>query len=216
MQSWHLLGEISLNVSTCIYFIWLIPQLILNFKQQSLSSLSVGMHLLLIFGYWADGIYGFGQHLPWQYRLVTIVGLMALMIEHYQFWRYNRWDIKSRHLFNGITILLLLVFGLSFYLIKFSCSPRFYDFFGVCSWLCWLIFIWPQLFKNFQQRSARGVSMQTVSLALLSGLGDLIAAFTLAWSWPSKAGSLLALFPKFLLWAQCLYYNRYQRANIHG
>ena len=45
--------------------------------------------LCLLLISWCDLIYGFGREMQWQYRMVTVVGLLSLSIQHYQFGRYG-------------------------------------------------------------------------------------------------------------------------------
>src|SRR3989338_11149191 len=85
----HVIGEITLSLSTLIYFFWFLPQIYLNFKRKNTDGLSLWMHGLLLLGYSADLLYGFGRHMQWQYRLVTIVGLICLFVQHIQFGKYG-------------------------------------------------------------------------------------------------------------------------------
>ncbi len=205
---WHIIGEIALNLSSLIYFIWFIPQLMLTFKQRRTSALSLWMHSLLVLGYVADLVYGYGQYLPFQYKAVTWSGLLMLAIEHYQFWSYSQWQRKEKIIFQALTLGLVLLFLSGVYQITLTTrDAQFYNAVGVFSWVCWLSFMWPQVVKNFSNRSAAGVSMQTVLLSLLSSVGDIISAFALAWAWPSKWGALLGVVPKLLLLMQCYYYR---------
>lgn len=208
-MSWSTIGEISLNCSMLLYFIWFIPQLMLTFKHRVTSTLSLSMHSFLVLGYLADLVYGFGQQLPLQYRLVTMAGLSMLAVAHYQFWRYNRWQPQEKKIFQGLTVLFVFLFLSALYQItRLQQSALLYNAMGALSWFCWLSFMWPQCFKNITHQSTTGLSAQAVLLSLFSSLGDLTSAFALAWAWPSKIGPLLGLVPKCLLLMQCYYYRR--------
>jgi len=213
--SLHTLGEISLNISTGIYFIWFLPQLILTFKSRVISHLSLGMHTILVIGYSADLMYGFGQHLPIQYKLVSMVGLILLIIEHYQFWAYKKWQEKDKIVFNALTLFFIFLFFYAIYtLILRTHSPQFYNWIGASSWICWLFFMFPQIWKNFLHQSVEGVSIPSVSLAILSNVGDIISAFCLAFAWPNKIGSCIILLPKFILLMQCLCHTKSHTKKI--
>src|SRR5438445_7099169 len=89
MMTAHTVGEITVNISSLIYFVWFVPQIWLNYRRKNTDGLSLWMHGLLLLGYSADLLYGFGRDMQWQYRMVTIVGLFFLFIQHYQFGRYG-------------------------------------------------------------------------------------------------------------------------------
>jgi uncharacterized protein with PQ loop repeat len=208
---WQNIGELTLNFTTLIYFIWFLPQLLLTFKNQTISALSFGMHTLLLLGYLGDLIYGFGLELPLQYKMVTISGLLILMLEHYQFWVYHFRTSSQKMLYYAVSILLLLLTITGFGLLKVIESESFFNAIGIFTIFCWVLFAVPQLWKNFTTRSVEGISKPSIWLSLVTGAGDIISAFALAWSWPNKLGALIGLIPKCILLLQCYYYKRSER-----
>ena len=46
----HQIGEITLSLSTIVYFFWFVPQIILNYKRKSTAGFSLWMHGLLLIG----------------------------------------------------------------------------------------------------------------------------------------------------------------------
>lgn len=213
-MSFIALGNITLNISTFFYFIWLTPQLSLTFKRKSTEGLSLAMHNLLIIGYIADLTYGFGRNLPIQYRLVTFSGLFALSIEHFQFWRYGHSQRKERVFFLFLTILFAALILLAMFFNKMNYGSReFYNFFGLVALLSWILYLWPQILNNFLSQSTQGVSRQTVLFSLVTSFLDLISAFALEWDWPSKFGTTIILFPKFIILFQYYYFNTYSLKN---
>jgi len=214
----HIIGEISLTLSTLLYFIWFIPQLKLTFKRKNTSGLSLAMHCILMLGYLADLMYGFGQQLPIQYRLVTIVGLISLLIEHYQFGCYGLTNIKEKNRFILISVLLFCLFITILYNITIKTdSKMIYNLAGVSSMLCWLVFASPQILKNYKNNSTKGLSTQFVMLSVLTGILDVISSYALNWAWPSKLGAPLGLIQKFILLSQCYYYRgQLECQNVAG
>jgi len=209
------IGHISLNISTLIYFIWFVPQLILNFKRKTTSGLSIWMHAILFLGYLADLMYGFGQHLPIQYRLVTMVGLVSLCLEHYQFGRYGLKQHRDKLVYTGLTVFFSILF--IFVIINLfidTHSNAYYNVAGFVSSFCWFAFVWPQVIKNFKHKSTRGLSTKFVALAVATGVLDTITAYALNWPLPSKISAPIGLVQKSLLLSQCFYYDRKTKAEV--
>lgn len=201
----HTIGLISLNLSTCIYFFWFIPQLALTFKRKKTTGLSFTMHAVLTIGYISDLLYGFGCSLPVQYKLVSMCGLGYLAIQHLQFVVFNK--LNWRMII--ITMLLLLFLAFSLHSIVFANRSReFFDDFGMVSNICWFSFMLPQIIKNYQQGSAAGLSINFVVLSIFSTVLDAVAAFALGWDWPSKVGAPIAMLQQFILLSQCLNFRR--------
>lgn len=167
------------------------------------------MHGILCLGYLCDLIYGFGLGMQWQYRVVTVSGLISLAIQHYQFGRYG--------LHRGIQVLTYLMFsglcmGLMFmiaWLLVFKSYPRhFYDTVGMLSNILWLSYALPQIVKNFIEKSTLGLSPYFVGIALFLNLCDTTSAWALQWDYPSKVGVCIAwLEDSVLLW-QVIRYAR--------
>lgn len=204
----HTLGEISLTLTAMLYLSWFIPQLMLTFKCRDTSNISLWMHTLLVLGYMADIFYGYGMQMQLRYRVVTVVGLFTLAVEHFQFGRYNKWQKKSKIGFYALTVLLIILFGLLVYHTSFVLhSKECYNIFGFISCLCWFACMWPQFIKNIVKQSTQGFSSKSALMSLFCGVGDIVSAYGLAWSWPNKIGSMLILIPRVLLFMQYYYYK---------
>lgn len=205
----HSIGEISVNASLLIYFIWFVPQLVLNAKRRDTEGLSMLMHALLCVGYSADLMYGFGRHMQWQYRAVTVIGLISLTIQHYQFGRYGLHSHREKGSYIAISLIFIGLFCYAIYNIDATHrSKQFYDLAGVVSSTCWFTYMLPQIIKNFMNKSTKGLSMQFVVLSLLLSVCDIISAWTLGWDYPSKIGAPLTLVKKSILLGQGVYYGR--------
>jgi hypothetical protein len=152
-------------------------------------------------------VYGFGQNLAWQYKMVTIIGLIMLAINYYQCWGYQHWPKivnKQAIIIVGITI----VGYLGYQSIPISNTKFYYNMFGSLSCLCWLSFVWPQVYKNHINKHSNGISKGTTNLSLISGIGDLITAYSLSWPLTSKISFIAILIPKALLVVQIYQMNK--------
>lgn len=215
MISQHMIGEYSLTISSIFYVYWCIPQVVLNFQRKSTEGLSFGLHSLLLTGYCGDLFYGFGLHLPWQYRLTTIVGLISLLIQHCQiaYYGYQK-NLKKTHYFlMTIFIATILLFTL-FHLYHTHYSPHLYDTIGMLNNLCYTLYMAPQIIKNYQRKATTGLSHVFVFLALFLCSCDLTSAYTLQWPWPNLVGSSMELFGNSLLLLQIFYYRRQKPCMI--
>ncbi|MCX7125564.1 MAG: PQ-loop repeat-containing protein [Gammaproteobacteria bacterium] len=209
----HMLGEITLSISTVVYFIWFLPQIWLNFKRKSTKGLSLWMHGLLLLGYCADLLYGFGREMQWQYRMVTITGLFFLLIQHYQFWRYSLNDNKRTRKATHINFILLssMVLILLFYAVfNFTVdhhSKQYYDIAGFISDICWMTYLFPQIIKNYLAKSVVGLSVGFVVIDIILSCLDMTSTFALHWDWPSVVSAFITLFKKGILVSQIVYYR---------
>ena len=201
------LGHLSLNISTWVYLIWFIPQLYLNFKRHDTRGLSLHMHGILSLGYLCDWCYGGGLAMPWQYRFVTLVGLISLAIQHYQWGCYGlhtRWDRRA-YLFWSFVFLIFIFIYVCLTLGFIKISHVNYDRIGMVSNICWFTYMLPQIIKNYVNHSTKGLSFYFVLIALFLNLCDATSAWTLGWDYPSKIGAGIAFFKNGILLAQIFY-----------
>lgn len=205
----HQIGEITLSLSTIVYFFWFVPQILLNYRRKNTEGFSLWMHGLLLIGYAADLLYGFGRHMQWQYRLVTIVGLCFLFVEH---WQIAHYDCKSRaEKWNFFALSLFVVILLIYAIVNFTWlhhSKRYYDFAGLVSDICWMTYIIPQIIKNFRLKSTKGLSVGFVALSVVISCLDITSTFALHWDWPSILSESVALVKKSILIFQMWYYSK--------
>lgn len=206
------IGNISLNISFIIYFMWFIPQIVLNFKRKNTEGLSIFMHSILLLGYLCDLMYGFGCNMQWQYRMVTIVGLISLSIQHYQIGRYGLCHPQEKLFYKILTTLYPLLFIFCFSVIEFSHFEKsIFDELGMCTNVCWIIYGIPQIIKNYNNQSTLGLSTLFVCFSIFLNVCDTTSAWTLGWEYPSKVGPLLAFMQNFILLSQVIYYAKSKR-----
>lgn len=209
MMNDHLIGEITLTISSAIYFTWFLPQIYLNYKRKSTDGFSLWMHGLLLLGYSADLLYGFGRHMQWQYRMVTITGLIFLFVQHFQFARYGMKTKSAVINFSLLSVLVLIVF--TYAILNFTLlhhGKKYYDYAGFISDTCWATYMFPQIIKNFRNKSTKGLSGWFVVISIVLSFFDMTSALMLHWDWPSLLGSAITVLKKSILVFQIYYYRK--------
>jgi uncharacterized protein with PQ loop repeat len=206
MQS---IGNITLNLSLTVYLVWFVPQIILNFKRKDTEGLSMLMHGILCIGYLSDLMYGFGRDMQWQYRLVTIVGLCSLSIQHYQFGRYglHRATEKYPYFALNVVYMALLIYVINVLILGVH-SKAFYNHAGMLANACWFSYMLPQIIKNYRNQSTTGLSLGFVLLGLFLNVCDMTSAWTLGWDYPSKIGPAVTLLGNLFLLSQVFSYAK--------
>lgn len=208
----HSIGEITLSISTVIYIVWFLPQIWENFQRKSTQGLSLWMHGLLLLGYTIDLMYGFGRHMQWQYRLVTITGLMCLFVQHIQFALYNLKSKTAYWNYVALTVLVLIVFVYSILnLTVFHHGKWYYDMTGYVESVCYFSYLFPQIIKNFHEKSTDGLSSLFVVFSILLNLLDFTSALALHWDLPSLLMPTIDFAKKSILVFQIYYYRDNQR-----
>lgn len=209
MTTEHLIGEITLSISTFFYIIWFLPQLWLNFKRKDTEGLSYWMHGLLFVGYSCDLMYGFGVHMQWQYRFSTIWGLACLCIQHFQIGRYGLHRRTEKWTYIAISTIVTLVILLAFMTLRFTHESKgFYNWMGMLSNLCWLTYFLPQIIRNYIHKSTQGLSVWFVIVSILMSVCDVTSALMLNWDWPSLVGVPIDLTKKGIVLFQLYYYRK--------
>ena len=215
MFSLHSLGEVTLSLSVFIYLIWFTPQLLLTLKNKDTGNLSLFMHGFLFVGYTADLIYGFGRHMEWQYRLVTMIGLASLLVQHFQFWIYGLHKRSEKYSFFTISAFIVFMLAFAIYSLFFSSHTKiYYDSFGMVSNVCWFSFMIPQILKNYRNKSTAGLSLEFVLISILISVLDIISTWALGWDFPSKIGTPLSFLKKLILLYQFKLYNSQEHKQI--
>lgn len=213
----HALGEFTLSLSTFVYFLWFIPQIVLNFRRKSTDGLSFWMHGLLLIGYSADLLYGFGRQMQWQYRMVTVVGLFFLFIQHAQFARYGLQTRTQKKSF--ITLSVFIVMLLVYAILNFTVlhhGKKYYDIAGFISDICWMTYLFPQIIKNYMRKSTVGLSVGFVIIDILLSFLDITSTFTLHWDWPSMLGVCADVMKKSILIIQIIYYRQPRKKEVRA
>lgn len=207
----QLIGNITLNLSFLIYLVLYLPQVIYNMRRKSTDGLSFLMHTILIIGYIADMMYGFGRHMQLQYRLVSMIGLGCLGVQHIQIGYYAKITLN----YVMATFLLLGWLAYALYAIIGPVLPA-HDYInaGYVAWATGVVYTLPQVWKNYRFASAMGVSVLFVVFDILSSTCDTVSAWCLNWDIPSKFGSPIECVLGFVLLIQVYYFSRNKRSSL--
>lgn len=210
----HLIGIIALNITLVVYLVLYLPQVNHNLKRRSVDGLSFLMHTLLLIGYIADMMYGFGRHMQWQYRAISVTGFVVLMMQHFQFGYFKQ--ITRMYVLTTIALMLWLAFVV-LSIIKLQLSVNVYIHAGMLAWLVGIVYLMPQLWKNYRFSSAAGVSLAFIYLDLITTGCDSIAAWCLRWDYPSRFGTPIEFVLGVMLLFQYYYYqskSKHQRVIV--
>ncbi|PHQ80706.1 MAG: hypothetical protein COB66_04115 [Coxiella sp. (in: Bacteria)] len=203
----QLIGNIALNISFLVYLVLYLPQVIHNLRRRSTEGLSFLMHIILVIGYTADMMYGFGRHMQWQYRVVSIVGLICLTVQHIQIGAYQK-KLTANYVL--ATLLIVGWLGYALYAMLTPNLPaRIYIDAGLVAWGTGVVYTLPQIWKNYRFASSMGVSILFIYFDIISSSCDTISAWCLNWDYPSKFGSPIeCVLGLFLLIQVYFYYQK--------
>lgn len=198
------IGTISLNIAFTLYLIVYIPQIIHNQKSTSIVELSLGLHFLLYISNIFDLFYGFSNNLPWQYKTVSVVGLIQVNVQHLQLIRFFIHTHAVKLTRFCLFFLLANGIALSYFFAALHgvAAPSLTLFFGAIARVCGLIYCLPQILKNKLAHSARGISIYFIYLSLLLAILDAISSWTLNWGWPNKLAA-----PANILIMLCIFWQ---------
>jgi uncharacterized protein with PQ loop repeat len=202
------IGYITLNISFIVYLAFLLPQLMHNWRYRSTQCLSLTMHYVMCAAYMLDLMYGFGRHMQWQYQTVSLMGLFCLAIQHVQIYRYSGFNTQQRQWYFFSTVILFsILIGAVSALLFIRVSPAVWILAGGLSQTGWLIYVIPQIIKNYKIQSTMGISIHFVMMMIFLGLCDTVSAWVLGWDWPSKLGAPLSILIKVILLYQFYIYS---------
>ncbi len=168
-----------------LYFVQYIPQLYHNHKSGKLNHLSLHFHQLLVLSYFADLVYGFGMNMPWQYILVSAIGLSQFLFQHYQLHKIHKESIYFKTCSYGL--IFLSISGIL--LITTPHSAHIFLTAGFIAHFAGQFHAIPQIIRNAKSNAAQALSMSYLGLTFIVVLCDNISAWTLGWPLPSKIGA---------------------------
>ncbi len=173
------IGQLSLSISFIFYCIYFFPQIWHNRKSENAAKISYWLQLIYVLGYSTDWLYGAAAHLQWQYRLVTLIGLVFLCYQQWQM-RSNKYSYLLT--LSAVTLMIVLSLTLSFLPIK-ELLPV--NELGTISMLCAIFSFAPQLVRNYKQKNGQAISHVFIAFTLICAVLDMISAIYLHWPWPS-------------------------------
>lgn len=200
-----IIGKISLNCSFILYLLMYLPQIYHNYKSPHIASYSLGMHYILYSSLWLDLIYGFSSELPWQYKSVSVIGVILLTIQHLQLTASFLHEQKRYWLtFNLLYLVILSSLIVCFFNTNATLNTLQIAIIGYTSRLGFIVYTLPQIIKNKRSISAQAISITYVFISLTLAWLDTISAWCLDWGWPNKLASPLTIILLLILLKQCM------------
>ncbi|MFZ9036126.1 MAG: PQ-loop repeat-containing protein [Francisellaceae bacterium] len=197
------IGTISINISFALYCIYFLPQVIYNQIYRHASRISHTTQFLMILANTLDLIYGFGFNLQWQYRMVTIITLICLLIQQWQIWR----DESSISWRLHLAVFATLIIGMILALVK-PLADAALENIGFASMIAYSVYFLPQIVKNYQQKAADGFSISFILLNALALLCDEVSALSFNWPLPSIISPAFILAFLVIMIVQSMFYKR--------
>jgi uncharacterized protein with PQ loop repeat len=179
----HTIGQLSLSFSFVIYCVYFLPQIWHNRKTENARSISYGLQLIYVLAYSADWLYGAAAQLEWQYRCVTLIGILALS---YQQWQMRPAIDDRDHRYKWCTLAVITMITCSLLLSLFAKQLHFpINGLGLLSMLGAVFAFVPQLFANYRKKTGQAISHAFIAITLVCASLDMISAICLNWPWPS-------------------------------
>ncbi len=158
------------------YLVSFLPQILLNYRLKSLRGLS-DLYLFAFFnGYVAEVFYVYCLGLPFAYRVMIPVCMLAMGVVIYQRFHYGtNTEFKRLFLIYGANLLcMFLLFPVA---IKYSYYIG--NFFGWMATLIWCTYQFPQVVKIFSTKSVHGFSFGLATMIGLAAALELSIGVTL-------------------------------------
>jgi hypothetical protein len=203
----ELIGQLSLSLSFLFYCLYFLPQIWHNRRPENARTISNWLQLTYVLGYCSDWLYGAAAHLEWQYRCVTLIGILALC--------YQQWQMRPRlpsnkaHYRRLSTLVAMMVASAligSLYLP--ARQPQMVNSLGTLSMLCSIFAFVPQLVRNYQHKNGQAISHAFIAITLICACLDMVSAIFLHWPWPSLVGPPALFLLHLACWLQQAHYRR--------
>ena len=159
-----------------IFFISLVPQLLLNYRLKVGTGLADSFILGSLLGQFSYVAYSFSANLPLVYRIMNPIYLILLFLLVFQRFYYSS-SIERKKMFFKYSVILILIFMIIFLSIS---KNHFY-----CNLLGWLpvgtgLFKkMPQIMKVYFRKSVEGFSLGFIYLNIVGYVFEMFAALFL-------------------------------------
>ena len=162
-------------IAQIFFFLAFWPQIILNFKRKSTHGLSDFLFIGYFYGYSFYMLYAYCLNLPLAHKIMIPLGFFAILILIFQRFYYSESKDNGLRLFFKLSILFFAI--LTIFAIKHS------SFIGhISGWLMMFIFAiyqFPQIFKNYKNKSIQGLSFGLVSIIGFGNFTEFVVALFL-------------------------------------
>lgn len=169
-------------IVTSIYFLALIPQIVLNYKLKSASGLTDSMLLIYFIAYAADSIYAHFLNLPISYRIMIPGAFMAVMVIVFQRLYYASEYGSKKFVQSLYFIISIICFILLIGLYDRTISGWFA---GLVAMVSFAIAYIPQIVRVHMTKSVHGVSPFFISMLGTACAIEFVSAFFIGLPLPS-------------------------------
>ena len=213
------IGQLSLSLSLAVYLIYFLPQIWYNQKTGNARSVSPWLQLIYVLGYSTDWLYGAAAQLQWQYRCVTLIGILALCFQQWQMrptseaHQLNHGKLLRNYRFNTTVVVLMILSALTFSHFVTPGKTRSINSLGTMTMLCSILAFAPQLIRNYKNKNGLAISHVFIAITLICAVLDLVSAVCLDWPWPSLVSPPALFTINLSCWLQQRRYRR-REANF--
>ncbi len=207
------IGNVSINISLILYLVTFATQIVHNQKLENLVNLSIGFHILLYVSYSFDLVYAFANSLPIQYKILSVVGLLYILIQQIQLYKVYKLQKDPSHakLYHTMLLISSILFFITFFLLaQKNMNPRIIFICGFIDHSCCIVSYVPQIIKNKQIQAANGMSIYYVYFGLILSFFDILSAWSLNLDWLNKFVGLIYIILSLILLIQ---YRIYSKSN---
>lgn len=155
-------AHLSVWVVHFLYFVGLLPQIIVNYKLKSSRGLSDLMLSGYFVGYLFVNFYVFLLDLPLSYKVMVPLATIAVLVLVFQRFYYVCLDDSRKSFVKLFGIIFLLSLGVAFFVLKYA--PYTGRVFGWLSAMVWTVYQIPQIIKIYMSKSTKGLSFAFVSI----------------------------------------------------
>jgi hypothetical protein len=154
----------------------------------------------------ADMVYGFGRITQWQYRFVSVVTLICIMIQHVQLSIYRRQSHSDRVIMLLLTLVIIIFvcFGLMIFIAPVKHSSLILAM-GWVERVGYSFYAIPQFFKGVRDQCLNSMSVIFLWIAVVTSFCDSVSAWCLSWGPSSLYGAPVTFLLTSMLLAQYYY-----------
>ncbi len=170
----ELLSYISVWIANAIYFLSLFPQMLLDYKLKTVNGINDLTLFGLVLGYIAYWYHIYFQGFPLPYQALVPLSVLASFIIVIQSFYYDGYAGRRQFIY---LYLFLIVFSGLLLPIAFKYPVIAAILSGWLYFVIWLLYMLPQIYKIYTERSVRGFSYGYLTFLTIGLLMEFIAGF---------------------------------------
>lgn len=197
-MDYDLIALVLLWLVNILYVVGILPQIYLNYRLKTVR----GLNDFMLLGYFLGYIFNvFYVHfykinpLPVPYKVMMPCGLALIVVLITQRFYYNGYKslgwLFSIYVFISIATILLIPFGLQY--------PDYVG--GNSGWIAgviWTIYMLPQMFKIYTEKSVKGFSFAFISILAVGVFIEFVLAIIRGFPWQTVFMALRGIVGYFI------------------